>query len=158
MARAFWTIVIVLAVLVAAAAGFLLGMRLKIPFVVNAVRRMNRSVMNPVQMKSAGQPGAFAAVIHHVGRNSGKPYETPIGITPYEDGYLVALPYGSGTDWLKNLEATGSATIVYEGDTIQVDQPRVVPLDTVQTSFSTSDQLAHQAFGVTDCLLLHRAD
>lgn len=133
------------------------GMRFKIPLVVNAVRRMNRAVMNPRQMKSAGTPGAYAAVIRHVGRNSGKQYETPIGVTPFEDGYVVALPYGPGTDWMKNLMAAGSATLVYEGETIAVDQPRVVPIDTMVHAFKASDRRSFAAFGVSECLVLHRA-
>ena len=119
---------------------------------------MNRAVMNPRQMKSAGTPGAYAAVIRHVGRNSGREYETPIGITPYQDGYVVALPYGRETDWLKNLMAAGTATIVYEGETITVSRPRLVPIETLRHAFSPADQRAHRAFGVSDCLLLHRSD
>lgn len=144
--------------LIALGGGFLLGMRMKIPFVVNGIRRMNRAVMNPRQMKTAGTPGAFAAVIRHVGRKSGKQYETPIGVTASEDGFLVALPYGPNTDWMKNLMAAGSATIVYEGETIAVDQPRVLPIDTMMHAFKPSDRRSFGAFGVSDCLVLHRAD
>jgi len=144
--------------LVALGGGFLLGMRMKIPFVVNGIRRMNRALINPRQMKTAGTPGAFAAVLRHVGRKSGKQYETPIGVSTTSDSLVVALPYGPDTDWMKNLMTAGSATIVYEGETIEVDEPRVVPVASMMHAFGPSDRRAFAAFGVSDCLVLHRAD
>ena len=68
---------------------FAIGMRTKYPPVTTAVRRMNRKVMNPRAMKTAGTPGAYAGVIRHVGRRSGTEYETPIG--PYRDRRTVSL-------------------------------------------------------------------
>ena len=44
----------------------------------NTVRRFNRAFGNPHQMKTAGTPGAYASVIRHVGRKTGRSYETPV--------------------------------------------------------------------------------
>jgi hypothetical protein len=38
-----------------------------------------------------------------------------------DDGFVIALPYGPGADWVKNVLASGSATIVNEGDTWLID-------------------------------------
>ena len=65
---------------------FLVGMRLKYAPVTTAVRRFNRAVTNPRAMKTAGEPGAMASAIRHVGRTSGTPYETPIGPVETDDG------------------------------------------------------------------------
>lgn len=59
-------------------AAFTVAMRRKYPPVVNAVRRLNRAVINPGAMTRAGRSGAFASVIQHIGRNSGTLYEAPI--------------------------------------------------------------------------------
>ena len=80
--------------IVAVGAALLIGMRAKFTPVVNAVKQVNKRFLNPMQMKTAGQPGAYAGIIEHVGRTSGKHYETPIGPFPIHDGFLVALPYG----------------------------------------------------------------
>lgn len=96
---------------------FLVAMRAKYPPVLTAVRRVNRAVWNPRAMETAGQPGAMTAVIRHVGRTSGAPYETPIGTFATDDGFVVALPYGTTPDWLKNVLAAGSAVIVRAGAT-----------------------------------------
>jgi hypothetical protein len=44
------------------------------------------------------------------------------------DQFVIVLPYGPGADWVRNVLAHGSATLVHEGRTVRVDQPVVVPL------------------------------
>jgi deazaflavin-dependent oxidoreductase (nitroreductase family) len=137
---------------------FLLGMRTKYPPVVNAVRRVNRAVFNPRQMGSAGSPGAYASVIRHKGRTSGKAYETPVGAVPTDDGFVIALPYGSEADWLKNVSAAGSATIVNEGHTYRVDQPQVVPMEAVAAQFPPHDQRNFRVLDVNQALRIRRVE
>ena len=134
------------------------GMRSKSPPVLNAVRRFNRSVSNPRQMATAGGPGAYASVIRHVGRTSGREYETPIGAIATEEGFVVALPYGAGADWLKNLFASGSATIVNEGSTYRVDQPEVVAMAEAIDDFPPNEQRMLRVFGVDESLRVRRSE
>ena len=88
------------------------GMRWQVGPVVDAVRRMNRSVTNPRVMRTAGTAATQTSVIEHVGRRSGRTYETPVDIVDTATGMLIALPYGARTDWLRNVLAAGSATVV----------------------------------------------
>jgi len=81
---------------------FVAGMRTKSPLVLNAVRRTGRATKRFV-LKSSGTPGGIASVIRHVGRTSGRPYETPVQAVATDDGFVIALPYGPNTDWLKNV-------------------------------------------------------
>lgn len=134
------------------------GMRSKSPPVVNAVRRFNRGVGNPRQMATAGAPGAYASVIRHVGRTSGREYETPIGAIATEDGFVVALPYGAGADWLKNLLASGSAMIVNEGSTYRVDQPEVVTMAEAIDDFPLKERRMLRVFGVDKSLRVRRSE
>jgi hypothetical protein len=69
---------------------------------------------------------------------------------------VIALPYGPNTDWLRNVLASGSATIVDEGTTYDVDRPEVVALAVEERSFSPADQRAHRLFGVEQCLRVRR--
>jgi deazaflavin-dependent oxidoreductase (nitroreductase family) len=135
---------------------FLVGMRKKSPPVLRAVRRMNRAFWNPRAMETAGTPGAYASVIRHVGRTSGRPYETPVGAVATDAGFVIALPYGTQADWLKNVLAYGSATIVDEGETHAVDHPEVVPLTVTAAAFPSSDQRSLRLFGVDQCLQVRR--
>ena len=134
---------------------FVTGMRAKSPAVVNGVRKLGRA-MRPLAIKSAGGPGASASVVHHVGRTSGRSYSTPVGAVPTDDGFVIALPYGLSADWLKNVLASGSATIAHDGSTYDVDRPEIVPLSAVEHQFSPTDQRAHRLFGVDQCLRVRR--
>lgn len=145
-----------LVLLVAGAVGVvLLGVRHRYPPVVDAVRRFARDVGNPRLLKSAGRPGANAAILRHVGRTSGKSYETPVTAILTPGGFVIALPYGPTTDWLKNLTAAGSAALVHDGRTHVVDHPEVVPLHEAAQDFSPGERRMLRLFGVDECLRLH---
>src|SRR3972149_9313650 len=107
-------------------------------------------------MKKAGTPGAYASVIRHVGRTTGRPYETPVGAFAPEAGVVVALPYGSDPDWLKNVLASGSATIVDEGNTYRVDQPELVPTAVAAPHLPPKEQRNLRLFAVAQCLRVRR--
>jgi hypothetical protein len=92
-----------------------------------------------------------------VGRTSGRHYETPVVATKIEDGYAIALPYGPNTDWLKNVLASGSATIANDGKTHCVERPEVVPMSVAEPHFSPNDQRTHRLFRVDDCLMVRLA-
>jgi len=142
--------------LVAIALVFLLGMRAKSPLVLNPLIRLQRAILNPRQMRSAGKPGAYASVIRHRGRVSGRPYETPVGAVAAAHGFVIALPYGSRAQWLKNVVASASATIVHEGQTYQVDQPEIIPMQAVEAQFTASDQRSFRWLGVDQALRVRR--
>jgi deazaflavin-dependent oxidoreductase (nitroreductase family) len=142
--------------LVAIATVFFFGMRKKSPLVQDTVRRFNRDVTNPRAMQTAGTPGAYASVIRHVGRTTGQPHETPVRPAATDDGFLIALPYGTRADWLKNVLASGKATIVDGGTAYEVDRPEVVPMADVSTQFPSTDQKTLTRFAVDQCLRVRR--
>ena len=143
---------------VAIALVFLLGMRAKSPLVLSPLIRLQRAIINPKQMRSAGTPGAYASVIRHRGRTSGRPYETPVGVVATDDGFLIALVYGSRTNWLQNVLASGSATIVHEGHTYEVDQPELIPMEAVAARFTSSDQQGFRVLRVGQALRVRRVE
>jgi deazaflavin-dependent oxidoreductase (nitroreductase family) len=134
------------------------AMRTKSPWMLGVVRRFNRSAANKVVVQYAGTPGAYASIIRHRGRRSGASYETPIVPVATADGFVIALPYGPDTDWVKNLLAAGSAELVTEGATHAVDQPEVVDIDTAGDVFPSNEQRTHRWFGVTSCLRVRRVE
>ena len=135
-----WVLAAVLAFVVLAGGVFFLGMRNKWAFVQNAVRRMNRRFMNPRQLRTAGRPGAYASVIHHVGRTSGTRYTTPVVPFPTEDGFVIALPYGTKPDWVKNVLTTREATLDTEGATHQLVQATLVDTLTISRYLPEKEQ------------------
>lgn len=142
---------------VALLGAFVLGMRARSPRALNTVRKMNRAFINKTQMRSAGKPGAYAAVVHHRGRRSGKTYETPVGAEPTEDGFVIATVYGSNSDWSKNVLAARGAAITHDGKTVTVDRPEIVSIDDVIEYFPEKTRRSLRRFGVTHAVRARRA-
>jgi hypothetical protein len=134
---------------------FLIGMRRKSPLVLRSVIWLSKVSINKAQMKTAGTPGAYAAIIRHHGRVSGTAYETPIGAVATDDGFLIILPYGR-TSWARNVLSSGTATLVHEGRTHDVDSPEIIPLSSIASALSSSDQRMARIFRVTEALRLRR--
>jgi deazaflavin-dependent oxidoreductase (nitroreductase family) len=137
---------------------YAIGIRSKSSWVRNAARRFHHAVGNPLQMRSAGTPRASASVIRHRGRTTGKTYEDPVWAVPTEDGFVIAIVYGSRTDWLQNVVASGAATIVHEGGTYRVDRPQIVPIESVRAYFPAAIQQIHRRIRVDKCLRVRRAE
>jgi deazaflavin-dependent oxidoreductase (nitroreductase family) len=120
----------------------------------NALRLFTR-VMRPLALRSAGKEGSSTSVVRHVGRRSGRSYETPVIAVRHDDSFLIALPYGERTDWLKNLLDAGSATMVISGQTYEVDRPEVIPMTEATTYFGPKEQRMHRQFHVETALRVH---
>jgi deazaflavin-dependent oxidoreductase (nitroreductase family) len=90
------------------------------------VARFNKYVTNPIQRIWAGRLPGFG-ILEHVGRKSGKPYRTPLNVFPTTDGVAVLLTYGPDRDWLKNVTAAGHAELRHMGQTIELNEPRIMP-------------------------------
>jgi deazaflavin-dependent oxidoreductase (nitroreductase family) len=108
--------------------------------------------MRPLALRSAGKEGSNTSVVRHVGRRSGRTYQTPVIAARHGDSFLIALPYGERTDWLKNVLGKGSAAIVANGHTYQVDQPEVIPMAQATAYFGPREQRMHRQFHVGTAL------
>jgi deazaflavin-dependent oxidoreductase (nitroreductase family) len=106
----------------------------------------------PFALRSAGKKGSSTSVVRHVGRRSGRAYQTPVAAAQHDDSFLIALPYGNRTDWLKNVLAKGSAAIVTNGNTYEVDRPKVIPMEEATEYFRPREQRMHRQFHVDSAL------
>jgi deazaflavin-dependent oxidoreductase (nitroreductase family) len=89
------------------------------------MRRVNRAVTNPLM-------GTFAwlvpplAVVHHVGRKSGRRYRTPVVAFASAKGFTIPMTYGRDVDWGRNLVAEGGGEVQQMGRRYAVCNPRIV--------------------------------
>jgi deazaflavin-dependent oxidoreductase (nitroreductase family) len=134
------------------------GMRTKAAPVLDLQRRINRKVFNPRQMRTAGQPGAYAGVVRHVGRRTGAAYETPVVPFPTGDGFVIVLPYGTRPDWVRNVLAAGSAVVVHEGRTCEVTAPEVTAVEAAPCAFPEAERRGMRRFGNTECLVVRAVE
>jgi deazaflavin-dependent oxidoreductase (nitroreductase family) len=64
--------------------------------------------------------GPFA-LVRHVGRRSGRQYETPVILARVPAGFVAELTYGPDVDWYKNITAAGRCTVLHHGREYAVD-------------------------------------
>jgi deazaflavin-dependent oxidoreductase (nitroreductase family) len=93
------------------------------------MRRVNRVFTNPLLGTVAWLvPGM--AVIHHVGRKSGRAYRTPVMAYRSARGFVVPMTYGRDVDWGRNILKAGGCDLVHCGRRYTLVSPRIVDGDT----------------------------
>ena len=83
--------------------------------------KMNKRVFNPRMIRKGDYP-----VVTHIGRTSGRSYETPLDAYPTETGYVLVARYGPKSDWIRNIMAAETATLRIDGVEHTLDMPRLV--------------------------------
>src|SRR3954471_5373177 len=121
--RLGWNVAVVVLLRLAVIAAF----RSRQPAVLDPLRHANNKVLNRLMLHLAGRRHWYAAKVEHVGRRSGRHYETPVVAVPLEDGLAIPLPYGQDVDWCRNLQAAGGGGVVRQGRRHTVSEPVVVP-------------------------------
>src|SRR5947208_8466812 len=102
----------------------------------NHLRDFNKNIFNRLIHTFAGASYSPFALIRHVGRRSGTPYETPIIVEPIgDDSVVIALTYGPAVDWYRNVLAAGRATLRWHGRTYALDKPEPIDRATALPAF-----------------------
>ena len=86
--------------------------------------RFNRRFANPVVRLVAGWLPPFA-VVSHTGRSSGRSYRTPVMAFANGDSLVFSLVYGVASDWVKNVQSAGEATVTRLGRSTRYVQPEL---------------------------------
>lgn len=123
------------------------------PRALHLVKRFNKCVENPIRVRFAGRSGV-TAIVHHLGRRSGKPYATPVIAHQSEQIVIIPLPYGTDVDWLRNVRAVGQAVVDLEGRRFQVHGPVIVDIDDVVDLLPASMVFAVRVNGAREALRL----
>jgi deazaflavin-dependent oxidoreductase (nitroreductase family) len=83
--------------------------------------RFNRRYTNQITRRIAGWAPGFA-LLEHVGRRSGRLYETPVNVFKTQGRYVMALTYGD-SDWVRNVLAAGTCVIRSRRRRIELADP-----------------------------------
>ncbi len=89
--------------------------RLRRGFLWVLQRTLNRLT---VRLALAGL-GPFS-LVRHVGRRSGRPFETPLILAPTDGGFVAELTYGPTVNWYRNVVAAGRCEVVVGGVTYAI--------------------------------------
>jgi deazaflavin-dependent oxidoreductase (nitroreductase family) len=103
---------------------------------------LNNTLNRATRRAARSGHGPFS-LIRHVGRKTGKAYETPVMLARTPDGFVAELTYGPDVAWYRNIVAAGKCVVVYKGAEHSID--RIEPC-------SVQDGL--RAFGYPRALIL----
>ena len=96
----------------------------------HGMRHVNRVALNRVTRQFAPWLPGLGVVVHR-GRTSGRQYRTPVNVFPRPgERYVLALTYGTDTDWVKNVIAAGGCELLTRGAHIELTAPRLFRDDT----------------------------
>ncbi len=90
-----------------------------------SLARFNKRFTNRLTSRVAGYLPGFA-IVSHVGRRSGRAYRTPANAFRTEDGYIIALTYGTQSDWVKNVLAAGWCELQTRRRRVRLSEPHIV--------------------------------
>ncbi|GAC1652234.1 MAG: nitroreductase family deazaflavin-dependent oxidoreductase [Ktedonobacteraceae bacterium] len=113
------------------------------------IRSFNKHILNRITRTFARFSRGPFAVIRHVGRHSGKPYETPIIVepTPTGDGVVIALTYGPEVDWYRNVLAAGHCTLLWNGSVYALEKSEPMAVQTALPAFPQPFRLILRMLG-----------
>ena len=89
------------------------------------MRDVNRVFTNPLLGTIAWLVPPLA-VVHHVGRRSGRRYRSPVVAFRSRQGFVIPMTYGRDVDWGRNLIAARGGELQQMGRRFKVRNPRIV--------------------------------
>lgn len=118
------------------------------------LRPLYKRFLNPKALRDAAAGTTRWAVIHHVGRRSGVAYDTPVDAQRTANGVLIALVYGAGADWCRNILAAGHCTLTLDGEELALTAPQVVDMKVAESLLSHERARTWRGIGIEHCLSL----
>ena len=100
-----------------------------------------KHTLNPLTRKIAHSSFGPFSVIQHVGRRSGKHYETPIIAAHLDKDFVIELTYGPEVDWYKNVLAAEGCTLIWHGKSYVIDKLEPLDAKTGRDAFPLPAQL-----------------
>lgn len=119
------------------------------------VRQVNRVFTNPLMRTFAWRVPPLA-VVHHVGRKSGRPYRTPVMAFPSAKGFAIPLTYGRDVDWARNLVAAEGGEIEQSGRRVALRNPRIVGFSAAEAQLPAAVRPVFRAMQLPGYVLLER--
>lgn len=121
--------------------------------VPRAVANFNRRVTNPAA-RSITPWLPCLGTLEHVGRKSGKRYQTPLLVFKSREGFVILVGYGLESDWLKNVLAGGRAVLHKRGKAVPLTSPRLVGKAAAANLVTPASRLFYRLFPYNEAALV----
>lgn len=123
-----------------------------------AVVRAAARIINPVSNLAAGRRWMpILGVLHHVGRRSGKVYDTPLGMRPLGDSFIMPRTFGENAAWYLNVVAAGWCQVTYLGRTYTLVDPEIIEYAAASAAFPRYELAQFRLIGINEFLRLRIA-
>lgn len=118
------------------------------------IRHLNKRTINRLTGRIAHSSRGPFSIVYHVGRRSGKQYQTPIIVIPIPDGFVIALTYGPEVDWYRNIQASGECRILWHRNEYSVETIETMAPQDAIPYFPAMERLVLKLIGIEDFIRL----
>lgn len=108
-----------------------------------------------VRLARAGR-GPFS-LVRHVGRRTGRTYETPLILATVPGGFVAELTYGPEVQWYRNVTAAGRCVVVVGGVEHDVEGIEPYPVEAGRAAFGVPASLVLRLLRRRDFRFLREA-
>lgn len=88
-----------------------------------------KNTLNRVTTRVAKSGRGPFSLVRHIGRRSGRVYETPIVVAAVPEGFVAELTYGEDVSWYRNVVAAGGCELLVRGVAHRVVAVEPYPVD-----------------------------
>ena len=97
--------------------------------------------------------GPFS-LVRHVGRKSGRTYETPVILAKAPEGFIAELTYGDDVNWYRNIAAAGGCVVVHHRVEYRVNHIEPCSAERGRNAYPAAFRLVLKAAGRNEFRLL----
>lgn len=98
------------------------------------------------------------AVVHHRGRRTGRALTVPVAVVGGRERFVIALPWGAGTNWARNVLAAGGCVLRWKGADVAVTRPELLDTARARQHYGrVTWAVVTRALGAEAFLVLHRS-
>jgi hypothetical protein len=124
----------------------------------NVKRDPVKSLSNRIFLKISGKSLRAYSIVRHVGRSSGREYSNPVSAYPLSDGFVIAVLYGTGSHWVRNVMAAGRFTLRTKGRDHVLERPEIIPPAPALAAFPPWQRWMLRARRIQDFVWAHRTE
>ena len=93
--------------------------------------------LNPLTLDLARSGRGPFSLIRHIGRKTGRTFETPVILGETADGLVAELTYGTGVNWYRNIVA-GGGEVLHRGRWYRIDAVEPSGVDVGRRAFGAA--------------------
>jgi deazaflavin-dependent oxidoreductase (nitroreductase family) len=116
------------------------------------------NTLNRVTSQIARSGHGPFSLIRHVGRKSGRTYETPLILAEAPEGFIAELTYGDKVNWYRNVVAAGGGVVVHHRVEYRVTGIEPCSAERGRSAYPAPFRLVLKAAGRNEFRLLRVAD